>query len=85
MKTVVLSISIRTALYSRVMQRARPRRSATLTVEEAAGLLGISRGLAYEAARTGQLPTIRIGHRILVPRARLLELLGEENDTDQAS
>jgi excisionase family DNA binding protein len=49
----------------------------TLSVEEAGRLLGIGRGLAYEAARSGQIPTIRLGRRLLVPRGRLLELLGE--------
>ena len=48
----------------------------TLTVEETAELLGVSRGLAYEAARRGEIPTIRLGRRLLVPRARLLELVG---------
>lgn len=48
----------------------------TLTIEEAAKLLGVSRGLAYEAARRGELPTIRLGRRLLVPRARLLALVG---------
>jgi excisionase family DNA binding protein len=51
------------------------REPLTITVEDAARLLGISRGLAYEAARRGELPTIRIGRRLLVPRARLLELV----------
>ena len=49
----------------------------TLTVPEAAELLGVSCGVAYEAARTGELPTIRIGRRLLVSRAPLMELLGE--------
>jgi excisionase family DNA binding protein len=48
----------------------------TISVEDAARLLDISRGLAYEAARRGELPTIRLGRRLLVPRARLLELVG---------
>jgi excisionase family DNA binding protein len=47
-----------------------------ISVEDAAHLLGISRGLAYEAARRGELPVIRLGRRLLVPRARLLELVG---------
>ena len=49
----------------------------TLTIAEAAELLGVSRGVAYEAARTGELETIRLGRRLLVPRARLMALLGE--------
>jgi excisionase family DNA binding protein len=51
----------------------------TLTVEQAAKLLRISRGLAYEAARRGEIPTIRLGRRVLVPRAKLLALLGEQD------
>jgi excisionase family DNA binding protein len=51
----------------------------TLSVEEAAKLLGVGRGLAYDAARRGELPTIRLGRRLLVPTARLLELVGAEN------
>ena len=50
-----------------------------LTVDEAARLLRISRGLAFEAARRGDIPTIRIGRRILVPTALLLvKLRGEK-------
>jgi excisionase family DNA binding protein len=48
----------------------------TMSVEAAGKLLGISRGLAYEAARRGELPTIKLGRRLLVPTARLLELVG---------
>ena len=47
----------------------------TLTVEEAAKVLRVSRGAAYEAARTGQIPTLRIGRRVLVPVAALEKLL----------
>jgi excisionase family DNA binding protein len=47
----------------------------TLTVEEAAKELGISKASAYEAARTGELPTIKIGKRILVPVVALERML----------
>lgn len=46
-----------------------------LTVEEAGRELGISRGLAYEGVRTGAIPSVRIGRRLLVPRAALDRLL----------
>ena len=52
----------------------------TLTVEEAAGLLGIGRAAGYEGVRTGEIPSLRIGRRILIPTARLLEMLGIEVD-----
>jgi len=54
----------------------------TFTVEEAAKRLGLSRGLMYEAVRMGQVPSIRIGRRILIPRAALERMLqgpGTEN------
>jgi excisionase family DNA binding protein len=47
----------------------------TLTVEEAARELGIGRGLAYEGVRTGAIPAVRVGRRLLVPRAALDRLL----------
>lgn len=49
----------------------------TYTVEEAGQLLGIGRGAAYAAVHSGELESVRLGRRILVPRARLLALLGE--------
>lgn len=48
----------------------------TVSVPEAAGILGNSRRSAYRAASTGQLPIIKVGRRLLVPTARLLQLLG---------
>lgn len=49
---------------------------ATISVEEAAKVIGIGRSAAYEAARIGQLPTRRLGRRLLVPVPALLEWLG---------
>jgi len=40
-------------------------------------MLGISRAFAYEAVNRGEIPSIRIGRRILVPRSALENLLGE--------
>jgi excisionase family DNA binding protein len=53
-----------------------PREQPTITVEHAAAIFGISRGAAYEAVRTGTLPSIRIGRRLLVPTARVAIILG---------
>jgi excisionase family DNA binding protein len=46
----------------------------TLTIPEAARLLGISRSATYRAAAKGEIPTIRIGCRLLVPTAKLVRL-----------
>ena len=47
------------------------------TPDEARKLLKISRGLMYEAIRTRQIPSIRVGRRILIPRISLERLLNE--------
>lgn len=39
--------------------------------------LGLSRGLVYEAIRRGEIPSVRIGRRILIPCAALERLLKE--------
>ena len=40
-----------------------------LTVEQAAARLKISRPSAYQAVKRGEIPTIKIGRRLLVPLA----------------
>ena len=50
----------------------------TYTVEESAALLGIGRHAAYEAARRGELPVIKLGRRLLVPASALDRLLAGE-------
>lgn len=47
----------------------------TLNVNEAAKLLGLSRGSAYMAVERGELPVIRLGKRILIPRKALEDML----------
>ena len=48
----------------------------TLTIKEAAEVLGIGRGLAYRMAESGSIPTLRLGRKLLVPRQALTQLLG---------
>jgi excisionase family DNA binding protein len=48
----------------------------TITIEQAAHVLGLGRTAAYEAARRGELPTRRLGRRLLVPVPALLTWLG---------
>ncbi len=47
----------------------------TYTVEEAGEILGIGRSAAYQGVRTGEIPAIRIGRRLLVPVQALEQLL----------
>lgn len=55
-----------------------------LTVEEAARLLGISRTLAYESVARGDLPAVRLGRRIVVPRRALEQLLAPPDVAETA-
>lgn len=43
---------------------------------DAADILGISKNLAYAAAKSGEIPTLRVGIRYLVPVSPLLRMLG---------
>ena len=46
-----------------------------ITVPEAAAMLGVSRNFGYELVKQGQLPVIRFGKRLLIPRAALEKML----------
>jgi excisionase family DNA binding protein len=60
-----------------------PAAEPTVSVERAGLLLGISRGSAYAAARSGDLPTVRVGRRLLVPSAALRKMLAlDDQPTD---
>ena len=55
------------------------RLPALITVEQALDVVPISRGAFYEGIRRGELPSIRIGRRVLIPTAELArQVLGVE-------
>lgn len=60
------------------MTLADLRGRATITVEEAADLLGMGRNQVYAACQNGQLPALKLGARWVVPVPRLLALLGAD-------
>ena len=47
----------------------------TLTVAEAAKCLGIGRNSAYDAIARGEIPVVKVGKRLLVPKVALEKLL----------
>lgn len=55
--------------------QTKPDGALTCTIDEAAKLMGVSRSTMYEAARTAQIFTIRLGRRVLVPRAAIEKML----------
>ncbi len=46
-----------------------------LTVREVAAVLGLARNTTYEAVERGEIPSLRIGRRRLVPREALRTLI----------
>jgi len=56
--------------------KKRLKKRLTYKIEEAARLAGCGRNAMYDAAKRGEVPVIRIGKRLLIPKAafdRLLE------------
>ena len=53
-----------------------PSERATLNLSpETAHILGLSKASVYDAAHRGEIPTIRVGRRLLVPTAALRRML----------
>ena len=48
-----------------------------LTVDELTKILGIGRNTAYDLIRCGKIESVRIGHKIRIPKDSLLEFLQE--------
>jgi len=49
----------------------------TYTVPQAGEVLGIGRSAAYQGVHTGEIPSIKIGNRIVIPKAALDRMLNE--------
>ena len=47
-----------------------------MTVDMVAGVLGVGRGTAYNAVRDRQIPSVKVGGRILVSKQALQQMLG---------
>lgn len=54
----------------------------TLSIAEVAEVLGISRNHVYMLVRTEELPSLRLGRRIVVPSAALAQLVKDHSVID---
>ena len=52
-----------------------PAVEPTMNVDRVAEALNISRASAYEGVKTGEIPSIKIGRRIVVPTAAVRRML----------
>jgi hypothetical protein len=57
----------------------------TITIPEAGRLLDLSRNSAYDAAKRGEIPTLRFNKRIVVPTMALRRMLGLEQQASGPS
>lgn len=58
----------------------------TISVPDAGRLFfGLARNAAYDAAKSGDIPTIRVGGRIMVPVAPLAAKLGLQANIGRAA
>ena len=57
----------------------------TLSVSEAARIRGSSRAHAYDCVRSGELPSITLGRRVVVPRQAIEELLARGSSNESAA
>lgn len=55
-----------------------------LTVKETAQVLSLSRNSVYQGVLTGQIPCLKVGKRILIPRKALEELLASVGSKPKA-
>jgi excisionase family DNA binding protein len=65
------------------MPRAKEMERLTMTVPEAGAKLGLGRNSSYEAAARGEIPTIRFGKLLKVPKAAFQRML-EQASTKKA-
>lgn len=63
------------------MKIPTPDERPTLTVEETAEILGLSRWHVYEQVKKGALPSLHLGRRVLIPTGRLRQVLGLDEVT----
>jgi excisionase family DNA binding protein len=52
----------------------------TMTVTETADALGISRNTAYQLVRKGDIPSVRLGRRLVIPKTALNAWLERQAD-----
>jgi excisionase family DNA binding protein len=66
------------------LDELRASRSAVITIADAAAVLGIDARTVSRAVQKGELPSLRVGHRLLIPHLPLLACLGV-NDSEHGA
>ena len=64
-------------LNNEIPQQSSPENKVTLTVSEAAELIGISKPKMYELIHSNEIPSIHVGKKIVIARQALMDWLSE--------
>jgi excisionase family DNA binding protein len=67
------------------MPQAASTETLVMSVPEAGAKLGLGRNASYAAAQRGDLPTIRIGKLLKVPKAAFENMLTARRDNTEAA
>lgn len=62
----------------RKQKSSTEKKPATYSVPEAGRIIGLGKNASYDAARRGELPVLRFGRLLRVPRATLERMLGKQ-------
>ncbi len=65
--------------------RREPSDALTMSVQDVTKLIPLSRGAAYRAVRNGDIPSVKIGGKYFVVRARFNEMFGIVEDEQNGS
>ena len=60
-----------------IPQQSSPENKVTLTVSEAAEMIGISKPSMYEVVRAGKVRSVKVGKKILISRQSLMDWIQE--------
>lgn len=82
---VIAGYAITTMATARRLKVPTPEERPTLKVAEVMELLDICESNAYAAINRGEIPSIRIGRRVLIPTAALRKMLGLDQPEATAS
>ena len=64
-------------LNNEIPQQSSPENKVTLTVSEAAEMIGISKPSMYEVVRAGKVRSVKVGKKILISRQSLMDWIQE--------
>lgn len=82
---VILNPTVEIQIRKQVFILDKTNTRLTLTVEEAAKMLGVSRIKGYELAHSEGFPAMRLGRKLLIPRDRFLAWIDEQAGTAASS